>query len=274
MATRATSVCALAALCLSAGAAAADITPGLYAVDNIGHDLLYISPADGQSHRIGDTGLTGTIGLAFNPVSKVMYLAGWVSGGEPTLYTIDTETAATTEVGPLGITRSLRGLAFDGAGGLRAIQNTGNGGGQAGDVYSIDPQTGAASLVANTGIDSIVYDAAYDVYRQRIWLTYATSGDVYSIDPTDGQPARFEFNSRIGSFGMEALAVTGGGEMLGVLLETGTDGLYGINKANGDAFFRGDTGFDQIVAMTFAVPAPGTLGLCALAGCFARVRRR
>lgn len=255
------------------GRALAEPVPGLYAVDNIQHGLIRIDPTTGKGVPVGPTGVSSVIGLAHEPVSNTTYLAGASGSGGWKLYTVDLESGATTEIGPLGIGVSLKAFSRDGQGSLQAIQNGSFGGGNPGDVYSIDPATGAATPRGNTGFgNETVYGASFDPRTSRVWFSCAVSGNVYSMDP-GANPANFEFNARFGSFGMEAIAFGPGGGLFGVLLEDGNDSLYAIDRDTGALTRIGSTNFDQILSMTY-VPAPGALALAVLAAMPLGRRRR
>lgn len=261
---------ALFTLCLAAGLAAGEVTPGLYAVDNIGHDLISINADAGRGTRIGNVGLISTIGIAHNPVTNVTYIAGTASGGVQSLYRIDPETAQTTEIGPLGPAITFGGLAWDGDGNLQTYQLADFGDGRRGDTYRIDTQTGAAELVTHNGFESVyVYDASYNLADGRIWFTDGVGRALYSMAPHNG-PATFEVGMALN---MEAIAFMPDGRLFGIQLDTGTDPLYAIDPATGDLTRIGDTRFDQLTSMTY-IPAPGAFAPVGGLGLLIGRRRR
>lgn len=86
-------------------------------------------------------------------------LYGLSQGTSSDLYTIDTATGATTLVGLSNInTGFLAGLTFDSNGALFAITF-------GGDLYSVNPLNGAASLLGNTGLTAVSGLTALDALQ-------------------------------------------------------------------------------------------------------------
>ena len=80
----------------------------------------------------------------------------------PNLYSIDLTTGAATLVGPLGLPGVYQyneaGLAFDSDGGLWAITDRSQIGGQKSQILSINVDTGAATLIATT-VNELGYES-------------------------------------------------------------------------------------------------------------------
>jgi hypothetical protein len=111
-------------------------------------ELRILSPFTGVSSSIGPTGRGPISGLAYDPLSGVMY--GIEGGGAPAdLLTIDLSTGLATVVGSTGIQAG--SLQFGPDGGLYA----GSTGSSGGDIYRIDPASGAATFVGSTGFDRV-----------------------------------------------------------------------------------------------------------------------
>lgn len=107
-------------------------------------------------------------------------------------------------------------------------------------LYSLDPETGAATLVGNTGAD-VVAGLAYDPIPDLLYATTTRSGNLYSIDYTTGAAAL------IGELGfglMHGLAYDSSTEtLLGTYGESAGDGLYSIDVSTGATTLIGHVGF-------------------------------
>lgn len=130
----------------------------LYASSDNLNTLYRINPDSGEATLVGSTVIPIT-GLASS--GNVLYGIG---AGElaPSLYRIDTETAATEFIGALGPEVAPyvdAGMSFDDDGNLWAITDRRNVGGESSpsQILMIDPQTGRATLMAETliGIEAL-----------------------------------------------------------------------------------------------------------------------
>ena len=165
----------------------------LYGADTEGPNLSTIDRATGAATAVGSFGSVSSIrGLAYDPVGDVLY------GVDNTnLYTINRATGAATVVGPHGVTTDTFavGLEYDAlAGILYATFSNGGGGapeapppsnaarseapaggaGQTTSFYTIDPATGGATLVADTGIVRI--DGLAGIPTAATWVEIPTLG--------------------------------------------------------------------------------------------------
>jgi phage tail protein X len=113
----------------------------LYGTDGFTGDLVKIDITTGNGTTIGNSGTNG-LGAAWNANTGVTYLRDFTF-----LYTVDVNTAALTLVGPSGI--GITGLTFDNLYTVLYSVDQDNG-----NVYEVNPATGAATLIGNTGIST------------------------------------------------------------------------------------------------------------------------
>ena len=261
----------------------------LYASTSAGGpgDLYTLNPATGAmvSHigSLNDSfGVNYPItGLAFNPVTGVLYgstgNAGSVDG---MLVTINPATALVTPIGlfntgatnSTGTPATMADLAFDSAGNLYGVASIGGP-----QLYTINPLTGQATVIGNTGLTS-------------------TTGGGLAISPGGifyGTPTASRFgtyNPLTGAYSNIANPAKPAGGAYGALDFDGNT-LYGLNVGAGSPPPTGlvtisptgvvtSLGFslDSLDAIAFApVPEPGSLTLLIVAGSivfFARSRKR
>lgn len=121
-------------------------TPVAFVVDTKADNLLSIDLGTGATSLIGAIGFGDVEALSFQPGTGVLF---GLDDSSDQLITIDTTTGAGTAVGSLGNSFSDAALAFAGSGSSLF------GGSDLGDngVYSIDPNTGAATFLSDTGND-------------------------------------------------------------------------------------------------------------------------
>ncbi len=125
-----------------------------------GGGLIYkIDPVTQTVTLVGDTGLSQTGGLAFDP-SGDLYLSNGGSVGPASLYTIDPNNGSATLVGGLAGIQGVDALAFDAAGNLYG----GGWSGSEGRLLGIDPSdTSVDSNIAMSGTgNSFVPGLAFD----------------------------------------------------------------------------------------------------------------
>jgi len=113
--------------------------------------FMILNPYTGATTLIGPTGMGPISGLAWNGFHEVMYGVTGCTGvyGLSNLVTIDITTGTATPVGPTGI--SAGSLEWGPNGRLYAGGNLRDGG----NLYEIDPYSGAATLVGWTGFSSV-----------------------------------------------------------------------------------------------------------------------
>jgi streptogramin lyase len=140
-----------AALALLLGVA---LGPGAVRAQPIGYSLasdqlVRLDLASGAYTDIGTVGSIGVTGAAWGRDGYLYAVADLTDD----LWRIDRETAASTRLGPLGINvAEAAGLAFDACGTLWMVSNQ--------RLYSLDPATGASTLVRDLGqhVDALTAD--------------------------------------------------------------------------------------------------------------------
>ncbi|MFH1747313.1 MAG: PEP-CTERM sorting domain-containing protein [Planctomycetota bacterium] len=252
-----------------------------------GH-LHRISVTDGSMTYIGDTGLGGNYGpasLEYNVFdSGQLYAFTTGSYNDPygvpdaKLYSIDPSTAATTEIGPLGLPTfvSEGGLAFSPAGVAYGV-NTGSWAGGA-ELFTINLGTGAATSVGNMGPGVDVNGLAWRSDGMLVGIERPTNSLV-QIDPSTAvMTVIATLEPAVGaSGGMAAIGDTGyfacGNDYSTI---PGANALFTIDLYTGAHELVGS--FDPWVTGIgiggLALPEPGSLALLVLAGLAAARRRR
>ncbi|RMF65683.1 MAG: DUF4394 domain-containing protein, partial [Calditrichaeota bacterium] len=167
------------------------------------------------------------------PLAKagVVYATtGHKDGGN--FLTIDPATGAGTLVGPTGLS-AVPGLAINSKGEIYGAEASN------GKLYKIDASTGAATFVANTGLsflDAIAFDADDNLYGVDAIF------NLYRIDPATGATTVVG-NTGENITGLAFNPVNGSlwGSSGGVNSVV-KDGIYKIDKTNGNATLIGKTG--------------------------------
>lgn len=171
-------------------------TSTLYGIESfLGSRLFTIDPNTGARTVVGNTGINGFRGLAYDPNAKVLY-ASFFSGRD--LYTVDTTTAAATFVGDIGFS-NVNGLAFD--------PNTNTLYGTAfEELITIDTTTGAGTSVGSTGIAGA--GAAFDADTNTLYATGANTPRVlYTINTSTGEATQIGANDISNQLGGLAVVV-------------------------------------------------------------------
>jgi hypothetical protein len=155
-------------------------------LDFPGHQttLIKIHRTSGAGTAIGNSSRNVMLtGLAYDPVSKLMYGAAIRFGGaeptavkEPTLFIVNPATGATTPVGPLGV--RLESLSWDPALGLVGAYEK---------LYRVNPETGAATLLGNTDFTDGKPGSGNGLYALAIYVPpLATPPRLTDISVIDG----------------------------------------------------------------------------------------
>ncbi len=132
-----------------------------------GTDLVVIDPADGSLTTVGSIfGYSPVRGLAYDPSTGTMYGVGspipaageGSRGASDELFMVDLATAATTMIGPTsgfgigGMTFGPDGLLYGGSIGPPAVEGQEQSlGGPGAPLVILDPATGTATVVGDTG---------------------------------------------------------------------------------------------------------------------------
>ena len=174
--------------------------------------LYEINLQSGVTTQVGPLGISDDFeGLAYNPLNGLLYAAG---DSSRKLYRINSSTGAATEIGALEVSGSEYGLTFDAAGQLYLIDDV--------NLYSVDTQTGTATLIGNQGVantDSIAW-------LDGVLYVTGSHGNLYSIDPATSEV------QLIGAIGINMNDQTG--------MSSHGDDLWGYSESS-KALFTIDT---------------------------------
>ena len=141
------------------------------------------------------------------------------------LESIDTDTLAFTDIGPLGVPVVFEGLAYDpNTDTLYLIDGRGNE-----ELYEVNRNTGQATLIGPHGITDL-FGLAFDSKNNVLYATVFSTGELYSLNVNNGQAA-FIANTGISGDG---LAYDSLNDRL-VGLVGGSGDVYEINRVNGQA---------------------------------------
>ena len=156
-----------------------------------------------------------------------------MSDGDNTLYAINPNTYALTPIGFTGVgTGDFGDLAFNpNSNTAYWVPGRGND-----NLYTINLQTGAASLVGAHGIDDM-FALAYDTATNNLYGE-SSNGNFYSISTTNGAATLLGSNT-VYPGGMTYRADT---NQL-ILLGAGNAQFWQLNPANGAAALLGGNGF-------------------------------
>lgn len=260
-----TLIAGAAALTLCAAALPAQAQIGYALRGDVDDSLYSVNLSTGAATLIGPVGFSDVEGLSFQPGTGTLF---GVDDSLEQLITINLSTGVGTFVGNLGVSTLNPSLAFDNAGNLFIADDTRN-------FYSVNPGTGAATLIGSTG-------------RDITGLT-ALGTTLYGLD--DGNNALVTINpgtgatTLVGSLGIDidepGLDFDASGTLFAI--GDGTD-IYRIDTSTGAATFVATTlnGFEALAiapATTGVIPEPGTVallasGLLPLAGVAIRRRRK
>jgi len=147
--------------------------------------LIYtVDETTGTMTYVGNAGTGGLNGLAYDPISGILY-----GGSVTNLYTIDQGTGVATLVGPFNGLGWMISIACDGFGNMYGIDL------DLSDApfYSISTSTGAATLIGHLGIPlNFGQDMAYDIDNDILYhcaVRYYGGSyypELYTIDTTSG----------------------------------------------------------------------------------------
>lgn len=232
--------------------------PTLYSVRSNGNDHLYsIDAATGVATDMGLLSFGDAEGLAF--IGNNLYAIG---GSIDQLWNVS--SAPGTLVGATGPRNNFdAGLDYNSANGK--LYNY-NGSGGSGSLYTIDPSTGAATLVGSNG--QFLDGLAIDVAGHAFGIDGIFSNALYSVDLATGAA------TQIGGLGFSP------NEQFGLTFADGI--LYGLNSAGRLYSFNTTTGAGTFLVNTTCggqacgqweglaapqaatVPEPGSLALLGL----------
>jgi uncharacterized repeat protein (TIGR01451 family) len=180
----------------------------LYVIDDATQQLYAVDTATGAGTLIGPSpslaGQTWT-GMSYDQTTGVMYGSA-TDGATATLFTIDLNTGATTQVGTITGYPYTIDIAIGAGGQLYGVDIS------AEEFIAIDKSTGAATSVGALGFvcnyaQGLDYDEASGI---MYWAAYGTSGELRIIDTTTG--ASTSVGAFPGGAEVDAFAIaTGGG---------------------------------------------------------------
>jgi len=219
----------------------------LYATVPFNFELWTIVPGTGVSTFVGETktaadNIIALPSLALHPTTGIMYAGSGGQGGGPNLWTVDTNTALVTLVGPTN-EGNLVGLDFRSDGVLFASVNTGGGGSGSGGTHlgTVNTATGTTTLATNSfGFDRINSIAFFG----GVLYGVSYNDELYTINTSTGLATLIEGVSPSVDLGASQFACDGTyhvGEG-----EFGDD--YGtLDITNGDYTFILGTDLDETI---------------------------
>ncbi len=260
----------IALLSVSALAASAAIAqPRLFAID--GTSLVELNPNTGAT--INSTALTGGISgssgaLAYDAGTDTLYMASTTNDN---LWRINYNTGVGTLVGDFNVGSAVVMHGMEWANGrLYGHSSSASGGG---NFYEINPLTGQATALGTTVPSGSFGSMGWDSVNSTMYfMDVASAGrNLYTMSLTDGALTLVGPNNS----GNQAGAGMAFDPLFGMLAinNSGTDTLYSINLATGNATLIGVTGTGNALSLAF-VPTPGAASLLSLAGIAALRRNR
>jgi hypothetical protein len=152
----------------------------MYMVDGHGgHSLYKIDIITGATTLIGDHNIEDMFGLAYDTATAKLYGASFTGTGQ--FYQLDTATGAATPTGS-GIGDRIGALAYNStADQLVALNDCLD----CAKLYSVNPATGAGTLLKSTGLDTNNSGMTYDPTLNRYW-DLDVNGRLSYFDPANG----------------------------------------------------------------------------------------
>ena len=217
---------------------AVNATPIAFSVasDNSDDRLFRIDLATGVANAIGSgIGFDAVEGLAFQPGTSVLFGADDLSDS---LITIDLITGSGSLVGAFGIDADDPGLAFADDGRLFLSQE-GVGNSTFGNLYTINPATGASTLIGSLG--SGAGDITGLAFLNGTLFGLDDFGDaLYSIDTATGMA------TLIGGLGIDVASE------VGLAADSTTNLLYGVDDEGLAFSIDPNTGVGTVLPATLA----------------------
>ena len=162
--------------------------------------------------------------------AELIYLLGGAIGGS-NLFTYDTDTLATTFVGATGAIETFGGLAYDPVDDLLyMVSGRNNNTGTLSNLYSMNPSTGAATLVGSIG-ERDVFGLAFDTSNEVLYATARTGTtlndtNLFSIDKNTG--------------GGTLVGLINGIQLDGLSYDSRADRLVGVGNGLSGAYYSVD----------------------------------
>jgi len=156
---------------------------------NVGSSLYSVDVSTGALKKIGSTGIPSGPGIFTAPVTtrSAAYEVLAKLGSAVPLYSLNTTSAATAVIGNTGIVPVNNSTASSGLTGLYVIND--EGASDTGHLYSIDPHTGGATLIGDTGVKGFrgLIDAGGVDYSVSDPGDSFTQQQIYSVDLDTGK---------------------------------------------------------------------------------------
>jgi DNA-binding beta-propeller fold protein YncE len=215
----------------------------LYAVDGAGNNpatLYRLDPRNGSVlATIGSVGFVHAVGLAFHPVTGLLYATANDPG--TTVFTINPATAATAVIGSHGL--QIPDIAFAPSGVLYGWNELSS----ADQLVRIDLGTGAATTVGSCGVSTAKTGLGVDASGQA-WMKPATM--LYRVDRASG--ACSGGIPLVGAADLDdVLAVNGRNTLYTADRQSGVTELYTIDPVTGDAIPVGTNAIANLAALAF-----------------------
>ena len=228
-----------------------------YVADSRGNDI-YSVDSDGSLTQINSTwSLSCISALALSADGNTLYTVAydWQSGGNTKLVSIDTGTGSVTgTLGDFGAQLWLDGLTLSAADNtLYGVVEKDVGTYFKGDIVTINPDTGAHSVIANAGLSLTGLSFGED------GLYGAAGGDIYRLN-TDIWSGHTLVHATVYSV-LEGIAIEPGGELYAStgaqILHYDSGSWEGVTQYDAGKPFRGMT-FAPIISPP-AIPEPATM---------------
>ncbi len=210
-----------------------------------GGQAYWLDSATGTGGLLGNTGYGSINSLARSPGGTIYAMAGY--GSANSLITINPTTGAGTLVGVSNLT-SVRGMTFDGAGTLWAVNDSSGTGIGLDDLYTVNTTTGFATLVGSTnyfGMQGLGW-ANGTLYGWEAGSGSGIGDGLMTINTATG--AATDVNPAVGgsSSEVQTICASGAGVLYG-----GRDALYTINAATGVTTLVGAGGYGDLRGIEF-----------------------
>jgi hypothetical protein len=215
-----------------------------------GSTLYTVDSTNGASTVVGGFGQPSTYTLSFDSGGNLYGISNGYNDG--TLVQIDKTTGQAVAVGVSTGIQNLMALAFAADGTLYAGSWSSN------SLYTINKNTGAATLVGSLGFNAIM-DLDFDSQGNL----YALSDSLYQINMATGQGTLV---THLANSCLMGMAIDQQDHFLATNYCLNDTPLYQINTADGSLTSLGNTGIAQsmggaIEVAAAGVPEPGTMSL-------------
>jgi len=234
----------------------------VYVTGNGGTGLFVVNSSTGASTFIGDFGFKGVLTDSFDSKGNLYVI---IKGGSTAsqLATVNLLTGAATPIGSATGIAGLEAMEFAPDGTLYAASFGTN------DLYTLDPTTGAATLIGSLGFTGVM-DLAWDPFDKTMYAieSLGVGSALYSINLGTG--AGTLVTDIPGDDCLMGLTIDSANQFLAMDHCDSSSPLYQIDPTTGDLTNLGNTGIGLSMGAATQTPEPATLlllgsGLLALA---------